>query len=501
MANYKTLKKEILTYLRARIPFIVIQTIERERVEALLTEINTEYNIDMDFYSDSKQVYKPASLSSSLDANKDPIEYAQGAFKKKKYMTFAIFDINHISTDNTFSRDVLNTLYIARENYGTLIVVTGDVVWGRLINLGLVTTLDFPDTEEIKKQLLDFIAKYKNRYTIDWNKSDLLYACTILKGFSQMQIDNILSAEIAINGGLFKQNIHKLTEQKNRLFGSIPNVEFIKVADTVNVAGLDKLKSWLDQKRKIFFESNQVLDSFDLTPPKGILLAGVPGCGKSLSAKMISSKWQLPLFKFNLDTIYDKWLGESERKMHDALQFIDNIAPCILWVDEIEKALASSDGGNDTGKRIISQFLFWLQESKSRVFLVATANDISLLPPELFRKGRFSEIFFIDLPNKEERASTISYYLEKSLHMQISKQDLDALVDMTLGYSFADIETAIKEVAQLVILDPTFVVTKDIIIEKIKNIIPISKSNPEIIEKCREWGYKRACNASTESEK
>lgn len=501
MANYKQLKKEILTFLRARIPFIVIQTIERERVERLLTEIYVENNIDMDFYCDSKKVYKPTSLSLNTDVVNDPIEYAQTMFKKKKYMTFAIFDINHISTDNTFSRDVLNTLYTARENYGTLVVVTGDQVWNRLINLGLVTTLDFPEVDEIKEQVVTFINKYKARYEINWNKEDLEYACTILKGFSEMQIDNILSAEMAINNGLYKENIHLLTEQKNRLFGTIPNVEFINVDENINVSGLDNLKEWLDKKKQIFFQPIKVLKNFDLTPPKGILLAGVPGCGKSLSAKMVSSKWQLPLFKFNLDTIYDKWLGESERKMHDALTFIDNIAPCILWVDEIEKALASNDGSSDTGKRIISQFLFWLQESQSRVFLIATANDISKLPPELFRKGRFSEIFFIDLPNKVERKSTINYYLKKSLHATLDDESIDLLVDLSDGYSFADIETAIKEVTQMRILNPGASITMNDITTKFKSIIPISKSNPEIIKRCREWGLKRACNASTESEK
>lgn len=500
MSNYTSLKKEIITYLKARIPFIVIQTIERERVERMLSEIYEDNHIDMEFYSDSKQLYKPDSLSGGKDINNDPIQYAIDSFKKKRYMTLAIFDINHISNDNSFSRDVLNALYLGRENNCTIIAVTGDSVWMRLINLGLVTTLDYPDDQERTKQLVDFITRYKNKYPIDWNKDDLFLASTILKGFSEMQIDNVLSAEIAISGGLYKSKIHKLTEQKNRLFGSIPNVEYIDVDNKISVAGLDNLKQWLVNKKQIFFAPQDILQKYDLSSPKGILLAGVPGCGKSLTAKLISQEWQLPLFKFNLDTIYDKWVGESERKMQDALRFIDNIAPCILWVDEIEKALSSSDSSNDTGKRIISQFLFWLQESKSRVFLIATANDISLLPPELFRKGRFSEIFFIDLPNKEERTQAILYYLDKSLHYKATDEEIEQLVTISKGYSYADIETAIKETTQLLILNKDFEININIIIDKFNSIIPISKNNPEIINKIREWGYKRACLASSESE-
>ncbi len=500
MSNYTKLKKEVLTYLKARTPFIIIQTIERERVERMLSEIYEENNIDMDFYSDSKKLYKPNSLSGGKDINCDPIQYAIDNFKKKTYATLVIFDINHISTDNSFSRDVLNALYLGRENNNTIIAVTADPVWMRLINLGLVTTLDYPDDQERITQLVSFINRYKNKYPIDWTKNDLIFAQTILKGFSEMQIDNILSAEIAISGGLYKDKIHQLTEQKKRLFGSIPNVEYISINNQIKVAGLDNLKQWLQNKRNIFFTQEAVLSKYDLTSPKGLLLAGVPGCGKSLTAKMISQEWQLPLFKFNLDTIYDKWVGESERKMHDALTFIDNIAPCILWVDEIEKALSSSDGSNDTGKRIISQFLFWLQESRSKVFLVATANDISLLPPELFRKGRFSEIFFIDLPNALERKQVILHYLDKSLHYEINDTDLLQLVNISKGYSYADIETAIKEATQLLILNPNLKMNIEIIINKFNSIIPISKSNPEIISKSREWGYKRACLASSESE-
>lgn len=500
MSNYKSLKQELITYLKARTPFIVIDTTERERIERLLFEISSENKIDIDFYSDSKQVYRPNSLGGSIDAQNDPINYALTQFKKSKYMTFAILDINHISNDNSYSRDVLNTLYIGRENNCTLIAVTGDKVWLRLINLGLVTTLDYPDDEERTNLIKDFIRKYKNRYQIDLNEQDILLASTILRGFSEMQIENILSAEIAIRGGLFKQYIYHLTEQKNRLYGSIPNVEYINVDPSLKVSGLENLKKWLDNKKQIFFASPTVLKKYDLTSPKGILLAGVPGCGKSLSAKMVSVNWQLPLFKFNLDTIYDKWVGESERKMDEALKFIDNIAPCVLWVDEIEKALSTSEGSNDTGKRVISQFLFWLQESRSRVFLIATANDISLLPPELFRKGRFSEIFFIDLPNKKERHDVILYYLNTSLHYIINETELNELIRLSEGYSYADIETAIKEATQMLIINPNIVVTFNDIVEKFRTIVPISKSNPEIIEKCRQWGNKRACLASLESE-
>lgn len=221
-------------------------------------------------------------------------------------------------------------------------------------------------------------------------------------------------------------------------------------------------------KKSIFFASDEDLQQRDLTTPKGILLAGVPGCGKSLSAKMVAKEWELPLFRFDIGTVYDKWVGESEKKMKDALQFIDNVSPCVVWVDEIEKALSVSDSGNDTGKRVLGQFLFWLQESQSRVFLVATANDISALPFELFRKGRFSEIFFIDLPNAAERKAAIAQYAKQSLHIKISSDDMNDLLQVSEGFSYSDIEYAIKDIAQLALINGQSVITKESLMETFK---------------------------------
>ncbi|MDE6724363.1 MAG: AAA family ATPase, partial [Ruminiclostridium sp.] len=233
-----------------------------------------------------------------------------------------------------------------------------------------------------------------------------------------------------------------------------------------------------------------------LTAPKGILLAGVPGCGKSLSAKMAAKEWKLPLFRFDIGTIYDKWVGESEKKMKEALRFMDDVSPCVVWVDEIEKALSVSDSGNDTGKRVLGQFLFWLQESTSRVFLVATANDISSLPFELFRKGRFSEIFFIDLPDEEERRDVISQYAGKSLLMDLNDEEMGELVSISEGFSYSDIEYAIKDIAQLALTEGQQAITYEAVVKKFKEIVPISKNNPDMVERIRKWGLERAVAAS-----
>ena len=193
--------------------------------------------------------------------------------------------------------------------------------------------------------------------------------------------------------------------------------------------------------------------------------------------------------------------GRKREKDARNLQFVDNVSPCILWIDEIEKVLSTSDSSNDTGNRILGQFLFWLQESPSRVFLVATANNISKLPAELFRKGRFSEIFFTDLPTRDERADAIRLYAEKSLHIDFSDADIERMVDVTEGYSYSDIETAVKEVSQARLLDASCEITMDMVIAQIEGILPITKSNPELVEQCRRWGLEKAINVSIEEAK
>ncbi len=499
MGNYISTKAEIKDYICARTPLVVVDSPERERVERMLRELASELNIDISYYTDSKQV---CSLKGegTKDVDSDPLQFIASTFKKHRNSTFAFGDIKRIGDDNVYSREVLNILYLAKETNCTLVLITADTVWSRLAQFGMLTTLDYPDMEERKSQIEDFISRFKGRYTIEWDADDIHMAATLLRGFSEIQIENILSTELVSNHRLSKEHIYELTSQKSRLYAAVSSIQMIQVNRDLNVSGLEVLKRWLNEKKRIFFASDDALKERDLTTPKGILLAGVPGCGKSLSAKMVAKEWELPLFRFDIGTIYDKWVGESEKKMKEALQFIDNVSPCVVWVDEIEKALSVSDSGNDTGKRVLGQFLFWLQESKSRVFLVATANDISLLPFELFRKGRFSEIFFIDLPDASERQTVIAQYAKKSLHVDLSEDNMEELVSISEGFSYSDIEYAIKDVAQLALVDGQSAVTQEAIVSKFNEIVPISKNNPDRVEKVRRWGSERAVAASSKSE-
>lgn len=498
MGNYRSTKAEINNYICARTPLIIVDSSERERVERMLKEIARELNISINYYTDAKQVCA-LNGDTTKDVDSDPLQYISSSFKKNRNSTFAFGDIKRIGEDNIYSREILNILYLAKETNCTLILITADPVWPRLSQFGMLTTLDYPDMEERIYQIESFIRQFRGRYPIEWNEEDIRMAATLLRGFSEIQIENILSTTLVSKKRLGRENLYELTGQKSRLYSAVSSIQTVKVDRNLTVSGLDALKEWLDAKKSIFFASDEDLQQRDLTTPKGILLAGVPGCGKSLSAKMVAREWELPLFRFDIGSVYDKWVGESEKKMKDALRFIDNVSPCVVWVDEIEKALSVSDSGNDTGKRVLGQFLFWLQESQSRVFLVATANDISALPFELFRKGRFSEIFFIDLPNVAERKAAIAQYAKQSLHVELSSLDMEDLLKVSEGFSYSDIEYAIKDIAQLALINGQSVITKESLMETFGKIVPISKNNPDMVAKIRKWGSERAVAASSKS--
>lgn len=495
MGNYNSTKAEIKNYICARTPLIVVDSAERERVERILKEIAAELNIAISYYTDAKQVVS-INGDAAKDVDNDPLQYIATSFKKNRNSTFAFGDIKRIGEDNTYSREVLNILYLAKETNCTLILITADNVWSRLAQFGMLTTLDYPDDDERIQQINSFVKQFRGRFSIEWDSYDIRMAATLMRGFTEIQIDNILSTTLISSKCLNKSHLAELTEQKSKLYAAVSCIQHIQVNRDLAVSGLDALKDWLVSKKSIFFASDAALIERDLSTPKGILLAGVPGCGKSLSAKMVAKEWHLPLFRFDIGSVYDKWVGESEKKMKEALQFIDNVSPCVVWIDEIEKALSVSDSGNDTGKRVLGQFLFWLQESRSRVFLVATANDISLLPFELFRKGRFSEIFFIDLPNDHERKAAIEQYIARSLHVRLSDEQINELVGATEGFSYSDIEYAIKDVAQLALTEGQAVIRYKTLLESFRNVLPISRSNPDMVEKIRKWGSERAVAAS-----
>lgn len=500
MSNLAQTKAEIQNYIIARVPLIIIDTIERARAEKILRWIAEELAIDISYYTDVRQVRSLSRNGISVDVNRDPLPYIAEEFKHKRGATFVLGDSRRIGEESAYAKELLNLVYLAQEVRCTLIIISPDPVWPRLAQFGMLVKLSYPDLEERKIQIEKFVSHYMYRYSIEWGGHEIERAAALLRGFSETQIDNILSSALVEHSGLRKRDLLQLVSQKSRLYAPVPSIQNVCVEENLSVSGLENLKRWLQKKQKIFFAPSNMLKKWDLQPPRGVLLVGVPGCGKSLSAKMIASVWQLPLFRFDIGTVYDKFVGESEKKMKNALQFLDNVSPCIVWIDEIEKGLSVSNGGNDVGQRVLGQFLFWLQESSSKIFLVATANDISALPTELFRKGRFSEIFFVDLPTMKERRAALNQYCTRSLGWEPPEETMEELVEVSSGFTYADIEYAVKSLAEDQLISPEEDYSSAELVERFLRMIPYAKTNPETLKKLRAWGAERAVNASENQE-
>lgn len=498
MSNYAQAKQEILNFIRAGTPLVLIETAERRRAERLLRELAVNDGVDLQYYTEARQV-TTFTGAATKDTGGDPLAYMARLFKNRRKAVFAYGDVKRIADDNAFSRELLNVLYLACESGGTVVLVTADLVWPRIARFGMLTRLDLPDREERQAQLERFLKGRGRPVPTDWDAADLRRAAALLRGFTELQIENVLSTAVAGQGGLYRRDMADLTRQKSRLYAAVPCVQEVPSDGGEALAGLDRLKEWLADKQRVFFAPDEALDARGVKPPRGVLLFGVPGCGKSSAAKMIARSWELPLFRFDIGSVYDKWVGESEKKMRDALQFLDNVAPCVVWVDEIEKGLAVSADGNDTGKRVLGQFLYWLQESHRRVFLAATANDVEALPAELFRKGRFSETFFLDLPGPADRAAAIRQYAGRALDAELTPAELNALTAASDGFSYADIEYAVTEVAQRMIADERAAVHPGELEQQFARIIPFAQSNPETLEKIRAWGRQRAVPAAQQA--
>jgi SpoVK/Ycf46/Vps4 family AAA+-type ATPase len=256
-----------------------------------------------------------------------------------------------------------------------------------------------------------------------------------------------------------------------------------------DVAGLGELKGWL-RKRQAAFEDPGRAEEFGLTPPKGLLLIGVQGCGKSLCAKAVAAEWKLPLIRLDPSNLYNRYVGESEKNLKRAIRVAEAMAPVVLWIDEIEKSFSQEDADGGPGQRIFGTFLGWLQDKKENVFVVATANDISKLPPELLRKGRFDEIFFVDLPEGDARRRILEIHLERRKR-DPSKFDLVRLVDLTDGFSGAEIEQAIVS-ALYTAFSREEDLTTETIAEEIELTKPLSVTMAERIDALRAWAQDRA---------
>lgn len=501
MSNIKKSKELLSRYSIARIPFIAVNTIEPKRTLDMIKEISGELNLPFSVHSLTKGVYDLCSDKNLCDDRSvyGAIDYMTDQMKRKQYQTLVLTEVPDISTENADSKQILALVNLANESGGVIIVFTNSPIWSQLQRQGMLITIDLPDEEEMFAIIKEYIDDYRHEIPIEWDNSDIREAAMTLNGLTRIEAENVIAALIA-NKRVSKADMDEVRSAKDRLFSDISGLEKIDVDPSVkDVGGLAGLKKWLDEKQELLRpEKMDMLRHMGLQPPRGILLVGVPGCGKSLSAKSISAKWKLPLYRLDFATVQGSYVGQSEQQLRDALATAEHISPCILWIDEIEKGLSGAQSGGDGGvsTRMVGQFLFWMQECKKQVFVVATANDVSMLPSELLRRGRFDELFFVDLPTAAERREILQLYMHKYLNVNFAGDFADAIVEMSDGFTGADLESTVRDLAYRKIANDNFVLSKEVIVSAFNNVVPLSQTSPEKIEAIREWGKERAVPAS-----
>jgi SpoVK/Ycf46/Vps4 family AAA+-type ATPase len=291
--------------------------------------------------------------------------------------------------------------------------------------------------------------------------------------------------------------VKSILDEKEQIIRKSGILEYTAAVEDFNgIGGLGQLKRWLAQRNEGF---SQKARDFGLPNPRGVMLVGVPGCGKSLCAKAVAAEWQKPLLKFDLGRVFAGLVGESEERMRRALAVAENVAPCVLWIDEMEKGLAGIGGVGDSGvaTRVFGTLLTWMEEKKHPVFVVATANNIDQLPPELLRKGRMDEIFFVDLPTPRDRAEILMIHLAKRQRTP-ADYDIPALVRASDGFSGAELEEVVIDALYEAYSSPERMLNTGHLLNSARQIIPLSRSRARDIETLRQWATVNCRMAASE---
>lgn len=501
MTELEKTKELLKRYIIARIPYLNINSIERNRSLDILKEIAEDLGIKFYVHTLSKGIYE-LSTGKIINSEKTiygAIDFITEQLRLKENVTYIFTEIPDISTENNDSKQFFDLVTLAEEKGGMIMTITTNQIWGHLQRWGMNVTIPLPDEAEMYSIISAYLDSYRKEIPIEWSEKEIKEAANTLAGLTRMETYNIIASLLA-NKKITNKDLDEIKFIKDKLFSDISGLEKIDIKNyDGQIGGLAGLRKWLNEKKELLTSANrETMKNRGLQPPRGIMLVGVPGCGKSLSAKAIAAEWKLPLYRLDFATVQGSYVGQSEHQLREALKTAEQVSPCVLWIDEIEKGLSGAAQSNDGGvsARMVGQFLFWLQECKKQVFVVATANDVSKLPSELLRRGRFDELFFVDLPISAERKEIISMYVKKYLNLNLSDALMDSIINLTEGFTGADLESTIRDIAYRNIVVGADAITESSIISSFNNVVPLSQTSPERIDAIRAWGKERAVPAS-----
>ena len=383
-------------------------------------------------------------------------------------------ELNHPKIIALLKKIAENNLY--NDHYSATIFILSEIIVipRELENYFTVFDIPLPTISEILAVINDFVTDMD----IVVEEDTINDIALSFKGLNEFQIKQILNLAYQDGGCIDQDDKLLILKEKEQFIKKSGMLEIINFTETIDdIGGLENLKQWLLQKAKVFANLDKAI-KFGVDVPKGIMIIGMPGCGKSLTAKATASLFEIPLVRLDVGRLLGKYVGESEENMRKALKLSEAISPCVLWIDEIEKAFAgvgSDGGGNEVTTRLFGQFLTWMQEKENTVFIVATANDISRMPPEFLRKGRFDELFFVDLPNGEERRKILDIHLKKRKKWN---RDIDtiALIKETEGFNGADLEAVVKDTIEKAFIEERDNISTKDLLRSIKDTKSISST-------------------------
>jgi AAA+ superfamily predicted ATPase len=498
---------ELEVLIRARYPIIYVLSWEEERVANQLAQIAASRGKKFHVWTYTQGIVRfgsePQRAKSGTGSTTDPLSALDAVMQHVEPAIYLFKDFHPFTEENRANLAVIRRLkdvaWHLRDTYKTIVIVAPVMRIAPELDKD-VTVIEFrpPDVKDFNKLLDRIIEDVKDKPQVKINldpagRERLVHAA---RGLTLKEAENVFAKTLVLDGTLDADDISIVFSEKQQIIKKSGLLEYYASDEQfAHVAGLENLKQWLIKRSTAFTERAA---QFGLPPPRGVLLLGVQGCGKSLCAKAVSSLWKLPLLRFDVGRMFGSLVGSSEENIRRAIQTAESVAPAILWVDEIDKAFAGSvgSGGSDggTAARVFGTFLTWLSDKTAPVFVIATANDISQLPPELLRKGRLDEIFFVDLPTECERQDVFTIHLSKR-NRDPARFDLSTLARHSEGFSGAEIEQAIVSGLFDAFSAGTDLDTQ-MLMGSLAETVPLSKTMSEDLNRLRTWAQGRARAAS-----
>lgn len=494
----KDFLKEIDQLIRARYTLLYVVTWEEERARALLAQVAERQQkalIEWSITDGLRRISNPLDiLSDASKRQRDVLKILNEILQADTTAIYVLKDFHTYLEAPEIIRQMRDLGHMLRNTRKTIVILSPTLKIPIELEKSLtIVDLPLPGYEELSQLLAETIGgSSARRFHVDLKPHERDAIVKAAQGLTLVEAENAFAKAIVRNNTLDADDIAVIMAEKRQIIRKSGLLEYYDVSEDLrSVGGMDLLKDWLHKRVRAFSKEAR---QYGLPQPRGILLLGVQGCGKSLVAKSIASSWRLPLLRMDMSRVFQGIIGSSENNMRQVFGIAGSLAPIVLWVDEIEKALsgvegsAVTDGG--TTARVIGQFLTWMQEKTEPVFVVATANNIRGLPPELLRKGRLDEIFFVDLPRARERAEIFQIHLAK-VGRDPANFDLRELVRAANSFSGAEIEQAIISALHDSFFDSRELETRDIL-NALEETVPLSRTMREDIEAVRAWSIDRA---------